>query len=164
MSFWAFRQSTAHLSEVEKSNIQRNALMQTRAWLLQASTSLNKAGTLTALSYPPDDIKALMKQAKDNLKDADNSINNEFLSIPALQTDEGKRLQDGTKVAYTAWHGDLNTRPRGLKAPAIRTLCRRRFSSRRMYLIKTLRPGSSILTTFVETAKAEVKAITSAQR
>jgi hypothetical protein len=38
LSFWAFRQSTAHLSEVEKSNIQRNALMQTRAWLLQAST------------------------------------------------------------------------------------------------------------------------------
>ena len=38
LSFWAFRQSTAHLAEVEKSNIQRNALMQTRAWLLQAST------------------------------------------------------------------------------------------------------------------------------
>jgi len=100
LSFWAFRQSTAHLAEVEKSNIQRNALMQTRAWLLQASTSLNKAGTLTALSYPPDDIKALMKQAKDNLNDADNSIN-EFLNIPAL-TDEGKRLQDGTKAAYQA--------------------------------------------------------------
>ncbi|MEN0579304.1 methyl-accepting chemotaxis protein IV [Phytobacter palmae] len=105
LSFWAFRQSTAHLAEVEKSNIQRNALMQTRGWLLQASTSLNKAGTLTALSYPPDDIKALMKQAKDNLKDADNSIN-EFLNIPAL-TDEGKRLQDGTKAAYAAWHADL---------------------------------------------------------
>ncbi|SQB29560.1 methyl-accepting protein IV [Citrobacter koseri] len=39
-------------------------MAQTRAVLLQASTALNKAGTLTALSYPPEDIKQLMITAR----------------------------------------------------------------------------------------------------
>ena len=59
------------MQDVEASNQQRSALAQTRAVLLQASTALNKAGTLTALSYPPDDIKALMATARDSLKQAD---------------------------------------------------------------------------------------------
>ena len=70
LSFWAFRDGYQNLQEVEASNQQRSALAQTRAVLLQASTALNKAGTLTALSYPPDDIKALMATARDSLKQA----------------------------------------------------------------------------------------------
>ena len=64
LSFWAFRDGYQNLQEVETSNQQRSALAQTRAVLLQASTALNKAGTLTALSYPPEDIKALMVVAR----------------------------------------------------------------------------------------------------
>ena len=71
LSFWAFRDGYQNLQDVEASNQQRSALAQTRAVLLQASTALNKAGTLTALSYPPDDIKALMATARDSLKQAD---------------------------------------------------------------------------------------------
>ena len=71
LSFWAFRDGYQNLQEVEASNQQRSALAQTRAVLLQASTALNKAGTLTALSYPPDDIKALMATARNSLKQAD---------------------------------------------------------------------------------------------
>lgn len=105
LSFWAFRESTGHLEELEKSNHQRSALMQTRTALLQASAALNKAGTLTALSYPPDDIKGLMSEAKADLQDADGRVK-EFLAIPAL-SEEGTKLQAATKAAYEAWHGDL---------------------------------------------------------
>lgn len=153
LSFWAFRQSTAHLAEVEKSNIQRNALMQTRAWLLQASTSLNKAGTLTALSYPPDDIKALMKQAKDNLNDADNSIN-EFLNIPAL-TDEGKRLQDGTKAAYIAWHGDLEHQAAWLESNQLSDFMSAPVQQSQDAFNQNFTAWQQHINHFVETAKAE---------
>jgi len=68
LSFWAFRDGFQHLEQVEKSNHQRNTLAQMRAVLLQTSTSLNKAGTLTALSYPPDEIKGLMSSARSNLQ------------------------------------------------------------------------------------------------
>ncbi|QJT81293.1 methyl-accepting chemotaxis protein IV [Kosakonia sp. MUSA4] len=105
LSFWAFKQSTSHLQEVANSNHQRSALMQIRATLLEASTLLNKAGTLTALSYPPDDIKALMTQAKASLKLADEK-EKEFLGIAAM-TPAGQKLQDGTKATYTAWRSDL---------------------------------------------------------
>jgi methyl-accepting chemotaxis protein-4 (peptide sensor receptor) len=53
-----------NLNQVEKSNPATRCAGKPAPVLLQASTSLNKAGTLTALSYPPDDIKALMKQAR----------------------------------------------------------------------------------------------------
>jgi len=55
LSFWAFRDGYQNLQEMQGSNQQRALLTQSRAVLLQASTALNKAGTLTALSYPPDD-------------------------------------------------------------------------------------------------------------
>lgn len=67
MSFWAFRDDLQRLNQVEQSNKQRAALAQTRAVMLQASTALNKAGTLTALSYPADDIKTLMTTARASL-------------------------------------------------------------------------------------------------
>ena len=106
LSFWAFRESTSHLEEVEKSNQQRSTLMLTRSILLQASTALNKAGTLTALGYPPEDIKALMTVAKSHLAQADTQMQ-AFLAIPVL-TKEGKTLQETTKSTFAAWHGDLD--------------------------------------------------------
>ncbi|XTZ39981.1 methyl-accepting chemotaxis protein IV [Salmonella enterica] len=105
LSFWAFKQSTSHLKEIESSNHQRSALMQMRATLLQASTALNKAGTLTALSYPPDDIKALMAQAKGSLHEADEKAK-EFFAIEVL-TAEGKKLQESSQASFSTWRGDL---------------------------------------------------------
>lgn len=89
LSFWAFRDGYQNLQEVEASNQQRSALAQTRAVLLQASTALNKAGTLTALSYPPDDIKALMATARNSLKQADA----QFKTFTAQEdvSEKGKR-------------------------------------------------------------------------
>ncbi|XNM73335.1 Tar ligand binding domain-containing protein [Escherichia coli] len=55
--FRALRDDLQRLNQVEQSNEQRAALAQTRAVMLQASTALNKAGTLTALSYPADDTQ-----------------------------------------------------------------------------------------------------------
>ncbi len=121
LSFWAFRDGYQNLQEVEASNQQRSALAQTRAVLLQASTALNKAGTLTALSYPPDDIKALMATARDSLKQAD-AKEKEFLGIAAI-TPVGQKLQDGTKATYADSGTAIWTiRRRGLKTTSCRTL------------------------------------------
>src|SRR5690606_5507956 len=80
LSFWAFRDGYQSLNQVEQSNQQRAALAQTRAVLLQASTALNKAGTLTALSYPPDDIKTLMVIARKSLSQSDSMFKS-FMAI-----------------------------------------------------------------------------------
>ncbi|MGV2810793.1 methyl-accepting chemotaxis protein IV [Enterobacter cancerogenus] len=105
LSFWAFRDGYQNLQEVETSNQQRSALAQTRAVLLQASTALNKAGTLTALSYPPDDIKALMVTARDSLKQA----NAQFSAFTSQETvsEKGKALKAAMQKNFTAWHTDL---------------------------------------------------------
>jgi hypothetical protein len=105
LSFWAFRDGYQNLQEVETSNQQRSALAQTRAVLLQASTALNKAGTLTALSYPPDDIKALMVTARDSLKQAD-AIFKSFTAEDAV-SEQGKKLRTEMQKGYAQWHGDL---------------------------------------------------------
>ena len=105
LSFWAFRDGFQSLNQVEQSNQQRAALAQTRAVLLQASTALNKAGTLTALSYPPDDIKSLMVIARESLAQS-GSLFNSFRAIEA-NTQEGKALQDATEKSFTQWHSDL---------------------------------------------------------
>lgn len=104
LSFWAFRDGVQNTKLVEKSNQQRSLLAQTRAVLLQASTGLNKAGTLTALSYPPDDIKSLMVSARESLKLADTHFA-AFMAIEA--TESGKALQDAAKQSYTVWRDDL---------------------------------------------------------
>jgi methyl-accepting chemotaxis protein-4 (peptide sensor receptor) len=135
--------------------------MQTRAWLLQASTSLNKAGTLTALSYPPDDIKALMKQAKDNLKDADNSIN-EFLNIPAL-TDEGKRCRTERKPLI-AWHGDLEHQAAWLESNQLSDFMSAPVQQSQDAFDQNFTAWQQHINHFVETAKAEGKATISARR
>ena len=105
LSFWAFRDGYQNLQEVEASNQQRAAVAQTRAVLLQASTALNKAGTLTALSYPPDDIKALMVTARDSLKLADAQFN--AFAAQDAGSAEVKALKVAMKKRFDQWHSDL---------------------------------------------------------
>ena len=105
LSFWAFRDGFQHLEQVEKSNHQRNTLAQMRAVLLQTSTSLNKAGTLTALSYPPDDIKGLMSSARSNLQLATAQLK-EFEGIETISP-EGEKLKEQAKTTYSTWMSDL---------------------------------------------------------
>lgn len=105
LSFWAFRDGYQNLQEVETSNQQRSTLAQTRAVLLQASTALNKAGTLTALSYPPDDIKALMTTARDSLKQAEMQF--KAFSEQEAVSEKGKALTAEMQKGYTQWHSDL---------------------------------------------------------
>ncbi|MGO3909325.1 methyl-accepting chemotaxis protein IV [Huaxiibacter chinensis] len=105
LSFWAFRDGYQNIQEVETSNQQRALLAQTRAVLLQASTALNKAGTLTALSYPPDDIKALMTTARGSLQQADSQF--KALLEQNAVSEKGKALQAQMKKSYAQWHSDL---------------------------------------------------------
>lgn len=105
LSFWAFRDGFQSLNQVEQSNQQRAALAQTRAVLLQASTALNKAGTLTALSYPPEEIKTLMTLARESLTQSD-SLFKRFMAT-AQGTGEEKALQRATEESFTRWHSDL---------------------------------------------------------
>lgn len=105
LSFWAFRDDFQNLKMVEASNQQRDTLTQSRAALLQASTALSRAGTLTALSYPPDDIKRLMGEAKGSLKQAD-MLFNQFLEIPSTSK-EGEEMLGSTKQSYAAYRDDL---------------------------------------------------------
>ncbi|MEI9577771.1 methyl-accepting chemotaxis protein IV [Enterobacter asburiae] len=106
LSFWAFRDGYQNLQEVEASNQQRSALAQTRAVLLQASTALNKAGTLTALSYPPDDIKALMANARDSLKQADAQF--KAFTSQAADSEKEKALKAAMKTNFEQWYSDLD--------------------------------------------------------
>ncbi|MHC9514757.1 methyl-accepting chemotaxis protein IV [Enterobacter mori] len=106
LSFWAFRDGYQNLQEVETSNQQRSALAQTRAVLLQASTALNKAGTLTALSYPPDDIKALMATARDSLKQADAQF--KAFTAQATDSEKEKALKAAMKKNFEQWYSDLD--------------------------------------------------------
>ncbi len=105
LSFWAFRDGFQNLNQVERSNQQRAALAQTRAVLLQASTALNKAGTLTALSYPPEDIKALMTLARDSLAQSE-SMFKRFMATSDT-TEQGKALIGATEKSFSQWHSDL---------------------------------------------------------
>lgn len=106
LSFWAFRDGYQNLQDVEASNQQRSALAQTRAVLLQASTALNKAGTLTALSYPPDDIKALMATARDSLKQADAQF--KTFAAQATGSEKEKALKAAMKTHFEQWYSDLD--------------------------------------------------------
>lgn len=120
LSFWAFRDGYQNLQDVEASNQQRSALAQTRAVLLQASTALNKAGTLTALSYPPDDIKALMATARDSLKQADAQF--KTFTAQAADSEKAKALKAAMKKNFEQWYSDLDHQATGLKTTSCRTL------------------------------------------
>lgn len=140
MSFWAFRDDLQRLNQVEQSNQQRAALAQTRAVMLQASTALNKAGTLTALSYPADDIKTLMTTARASLTQS-TTLFKSFMAmtagnehVRALQKETEKVLPAGTTIS--------NIRRPGLKVINFRISSLRRCRNHRMRLTLTLRPGS----------------------
>lgn len=140
MSFWAFRDDLQRLNQVEQSNQQRAALAQTRAVMLQASTALNKAGTLTALSYPADDIKTLMTTARASLTQS-TTLFKSFMAmtagnehVRALQKETEKVLPAGTTIS--------NIRRPGLKVINFRISSLRRCRDHRMRLTLTLRPGS----------------------
>lgn len=140
MSFWAFRDDLQRLNQVEQSNQQRAALAQTRAVMLQASTALNKAGTLTALSYPADDIKTLMTTARASLTQS-TTLFKSFMAMTAgnehvrgLQKETEKSLPAGTTIS--------NIRRPGLKVINFRISSLRRCRDHRMRLTLTLRPGS----------------------
>ncbi|SQC90933.1 Dipeptide chemoreceptor protein [Cedecea neteri] len=66
---------------------------------------INRAGTLTALSYPPDDIKRLMAEARSSLKQAD-MLFNQFLEVPQTGGDVEKMMAS-TKESYAAFRDDL---------------------------------------------------------
>lgn len=105
LSFWAFRDGFHSLQQVEHSNEQRTQLAQMRSVLLQASVALNKAGTLTALSYPADDVKSLIANARAALHESESLLKT-FVAVPAMNP-EGQRLMDETQKTYSAWHDDL---------------------------------------------------------
>ncbi|MDC7048850.1 methyl-accepting chemotaxis protein [Escherichia coli] len=105
MSFWAFRDDLQRLNKVEQSNQQRAALAQTRAVMLQASTALNKAGTLTALSYPADDIKTLMTTARASLTQS-TTLFKSFMAMTA-GNEHVRGLQKETEKSFARWHNDL---------------------------------------------------------
>ena len=105
MSFWAFRDDLQRLNQVEQSNKQRAALAQTRAVMLQASTALNKAGTLTALSYPADDIKTLMTTARASLTQS-TTLFKSFMAMTA-GNEHVRGLQKETEKSFARWHNDL---------------------------------------------------------
>lgn len=140
MSFWAFRDDLQRLNQVEQSNQQRAALAQTRAVMLQASTALNKAGTLTALSYPADDIKTLMTTARASLTQS-TTLFKSFMAMTAGNEHVGdckkrrrKVLPAGTTIS--------NIRRPGLKVINFRISSLRRCRDHRMRLTLTLRHGS----------------------
>jgi methyl-accepting chemotaxis protein-4 (peptide sensor receptor) len=120
LSFWAFRDGYQNLQDVEASNQQRSALAQTRAVLLQASTALNKAGTLTALSYPPDDIKALMATARSSLKQAGAQFN--AFTAQAAGSEKEHALKAAMKKNFEQWYSDLDHQATGLRTTSSRTL------------------------------------------
>lgn len=105
MSFWAFRDDLQRLNHGEQSNQQRAALAQTRAVMLQASTALNKAGTLTALSYPADDIKTLMTTARASLTQS-TTLFKSFMAMTA-GNEHVRALQKETEKSFARWHNDL---------------------------------------------------------
>ena len=106
LSFKAFRDGQQTLGQVEQGNLLLNSLGDARVVLLQASTALNKAGTLTALSYPPEEIKTLMTTAQASLKQADKEFA-EFMALPARDS-AAQALKDETQKRFADWHGALD--------------------------------------------------------
>lgn len=140
MSFWAFRDDLQRLNQVEQSNQQRAALAQTRAVMLQASTALNKAGTLTALSYPADDIKTLMTTARASLTQS-TTLFKSFMAMTA-GNEHVRALQKETEKSFARWHNDLEHQATWLESNQLSISSLRRCRDHRMRLTLTLRPGS----------------------
>ncbi len=144
MSFWAFRDDLQRLNQVEQSNQQRAALAQTRAVMLQASTALNKAGTLTALSYPADDIKTLMTTARASLTQS-TTLFKSFMAMTA-GNEHVRALQKETEKSFARWHNDLEHQATWLESNQLSDFLTAPVRDHRMRLTLTLRPGSWRLT------------------
>lgn len=91
--------------------------------MLQASTALNKAGTLTALSYPADDIKTLMTTARASLTQS-TTLFKSFMAmtagnehVRALQKRRRKVLPAGTTISNIRRPGESNQLSDFLTAP-----------------------------------------------
>ncbi|MGL5698676.1 MAG: Tar ligand binding domain-containing protein, partial [Kluyvera sp.] len=105
LSFWAFRDGQSNIYQVDQSSQQLNTLTESRASMLQASTMLNKAGTLTALSYPPNEVRSMMDDVKQSLSQGEVLFQG-FMALP-LMNDHDKDLQSATAKSFTAWHDML---------------------------------------------------------
>ncbi|HAT1572200.1 methyl-accepting chemotaxis protein [Kluyvera cryocrescens] len=102
LSFWAFRDGQNNIYQVDQSSQQLNTLTESRAAMLQASTMLNKAGTLTALSYPPTEVRSMIDDVKQELSEAD-ALFKGFMALPLMSAHD-KALQSQTEKTFTAWH------------------------------------------------------------
>jgi methyl-accepting chemotaxis protein-4 (peptide sensor receptor) len=102
LSFWAFRDGQNNIDQVDQSSQQLNALTESRASMLQASNMLNKAGTLTALSYPPNEVRGMIDEVKQELSQAD-ALFKGFQALP-LMNGRDAELQNQTAKTFAAWH------------------------------------------------------------
>ena len=105
LSFWAFRDGQQNLEQIEHSGQQLSSLMAARAALLQTSQLLNRTGTLTALGYPQDEIKAGMVEARRSIRQADE----QFTTFKAIEqrSAESRRLGERTQVSFNTWRNGL---------------------------------------------------------
>ncbi|MFJ2975132.1 methyl-accepting chemotaxis protein [Kluyvera sp. NPDC087067] len=106
LSFWAFRDGQNNIYQVDQSSQQLNALTESRASMLQASMMLNKAGTLTALSYPPGEVRGMVDEVKQELSKAD-ALFKGFMALP-LTNVRDKELQNQTAKTFSAWFDMLS--------------------------------------------------------
>lgn len=102
LSFWAFRDGQNNIYQVDQSSQQLSTLTESRAAMLQASTMLNKAGTLAALSYPPNEVRGMIDDVKQNLSQGE-ALFQGFMALP-LMSERDKALQEQTAASFTTWH------------------------------------------------------------
>ncbi|HED1422105.1 TPA: Tar ligand binding domain-containing protein [Kluyvera georgiana] len=102
LSFWAFRDGQNNIYRVDQSSQQLSTLTESRAAMLQASTMLNKAGTLAALSYPPNEVRAMVDDVKQNLSQGE-ALFQGFMALQ-LMSESDKALQEQTAKSFTTWH------------------------------------------------------------
>lgn len=102
LSFWAFRDGQNNIYQVDQSSQQLSTLTESRAAMLQASTMLNKAGTLAALSYPPNEVRAMVDDVKQNLSQGE-ALFQGFMALQ-LMSESDKALQEQTAKSFTTWH------------------------------------------------------------
>ena len=92
LSFWASHDDYKNLKMVESSNQQRELLTQSRAALLQAGGALSRAGTLSALSYPQDDIKRQIALSREGLKQAEGLFSQFSQSISSAESNDAEMI------------------------------------------------------------------------
>ena len=150
LSFWAFRDGQNNIYRVDQSSQQLSTLTESRAAMLQASTMLNKAGTLAALSYPPNEVRAMVDDVKQNLSQGE-ALFQGFMALQ-LMSESDKALQEQTAKSFTTWHEML--------AHQVAWLCRKRRTSS----MPTMKAGARILSAMWRRRKAKARTIMRAPR